>query len=146
MGYPGLYASPFWKSKHSDSSGCFALWWSQVINKQVDPFYKSAKWKRKRQSILRRDKYQCQASRRFGRIVQADTVHHILPRDQYPQYELCDWNLISLSSKEHNKMHDRITNELTPEGRRLANDILRKRKIQNHKWSQLTPPPILLEP
>jgi len=104
-----------------------------MISKQVDPFYKTAKWKRKRENVLRRDKYQCQISRRFGRIVQADTVHHILPRDEYPQYELCDWNLISLSAKEHNKMHDRMTNELTREGRRLANEILRKRKIEKLK-------------
>ena len=104
-----------------------------MFEKKADPFYKSTKWKRKRQSILRRDKYQCQLSRRYGRIVQADTVHHILPREDYPQYQLCDWNLISLSTAEHNKMHDRMTNELTAEGRRLANEILRKRKTDEMK-------------
>lgn len=78
--------------------------------------YKSKRWLLKRRKILRRDKYLCQLSLRYGKRVEADTVHHIYPVMQYPQYEWCDWNLISLSHKAHNRLHNRIDNSLTAEG------------------------------
>lgn len=81
--------------------------------------YKTTRWKHKRQSILRRDKYLCQHFKRFGKRIDAETVHHIYPVEQYPQYAYCDWNLISLSNKAHNMMHDRESHELTTEGKKL---------------------------
>lgn len=96
------------------------------IMKEADPFYRSRRWKSKREKILRRDRYICQSSKRYGKIVQADTVHHIFPRDSYPQYELCDWNLISLCSREHDRMHYRLTNELTAYGLDLMRRTARK--------------------
>ena len=51
--------------------------------------YKSKRWRRKRESVLRRDGYQCQISLRYGKRVEADTVHHILPADKFPEYD--DW-------------------------------------------------------
>ena len=78
------------------------------------------KWKKKREHILRRDKYRSQLSARYGRAIQADTVHHILPVESFPEYRLTDWSLISLSSEEHNRMHDRTTHRLTAEGMALA--------------------------
>lgn len=47
---------------------------------------------------------------------EATTVHHIFPRDEFPQYEMEAWNLISLTTEMHNKLHDRTTNQLTAEG------------------------------
>jgi len=76
-------------------------------------FYATPRWKKKRAKILRRDKYMCQESLRYGKRTDADTVHHIYPLSEYPEYGYCDWNLISLSSKAHNAMHDRNTNKLT---------------------------------
>lgn len=81
--------------------------------------YETTKWKKKREKILRRDKYQCQESKRYGRIVQADTVHHIFPVEEYPEYMYEDWNLISLSAAQHNAMHDRDTHKLSAKGREL---------------------------
>jgi 5-methylcytosine-specific restriction endonuclease McrA len=78
--------------------------------------YKSERWKRKRKRILKRDKYLCQISLRYGKRVEADTVHHIYPVTQYPQYAFCDWNLISMTSEMHNRMHNRSDNSLTVEG------------------------------
>lgn len=78
--------------------------------------YKSERWKRKRKRILKRDKYLCQISLRYGKRVEADTVHHIYPVAQYPQYAFCDWNLISMTSEMHNRMHNRSDNSLTAEG------------------------------
>ena len=78
--------------------------------------YKSARWKSLRRRVLQRDKYLCRESRRYGRYVEATTVHHIWPADRYPEYAWCEWNLISLSGKEHNAMHDRNTGDLTELG------------------------------
>lgn len=66
-----------------------------------------------------RDKYQCQILKRYGKLVEADTVHHIFPRCEFPQYQLCDWNLISVSKKAHNSLHVRDTQELTEAGKEL---------------------------
>lgn len=82
-------------------------------------FYKSKRWQHLRALILKRDKYQCQLSKRYGKILQADMVHHIFPREQFPEYQWEPWNLISLSNEMHNKLHDRVTNNLTADGIKL---------------------------
>lgn len=81
--------------------------------------YKSTRWKKKRESILRRDEYRCTNCRRYGRFRNATTVHHICPVEFFPQYEWESWNLTSLCSTCHDKMHDRETHKLTAEGQRL---------------------------
>lgn len=58
----------------------------------------------------------CQISKRYGKQVPAELVHHIYPVDEYPEYAYCLWNLISLSNVEHNKLHDRVTRQLTADG------------------------------
>lgn len=94
--------------------------------KKADPFYKSTRWKHKRLAVLRRDKYQCQESKRYGKTIKADLVHHIFPREEYPEYAWEDWNLISLCEAEHNKLHDRKTNNLTNAGKELLRRTARK--------------------
>lgn len=89
-------------------------------------FYKSDRWKAKREQILRRDGYLCQLSKRYGKYIQADHVHHIFPREMFPQYQYDDWNLISLSTIMHNKMHDRSGHELSPMGVELLRRTCRK--------------------
>jgi len=86
--------------------------------------YHTKRWKRKREHILKRDNYLCQESKRYGKRVDADTVHHIYPVEEYPEYAFCDWNLISLTHDKHNAMHDRTTNKLT-----VLGDALKKRTI-----------------
>ena len=90
-----------------------------------DMNYSSAKWKRKREKILRMDGYIDQISRRYGRIQEATTVHHIYPVKDYPEYEWCDWNLISVSQATHNKLENRTTGELTE----LGMDLMRRTEI-----------------
>lgn len=97
--------------------------------KQTDRFYTSESWRRKRQKILRRDKYICQLSKRYGKIRQADTVHHIFPRYDFPEYALADWNLISLCSSEHDKLHDRGGRKLSAAGLDLLRKTARRRGI-----------------
>lgn len=93
-------------------------------------FYENPKWEQKRISILRRDKYQCQISKRYGLMREATIVHHIFPLDEFPEYGFEDWNLISLSLVQHNKMHDRMTNRLTEEGAELLRRTARRNNIQ----------------
>lgn len=87
--------------------------------------YTTRRWRKKRVSILRRDKYQCQISKRYGKLVEADTVHHIYPAQEFPQYAFCSWNLISICKQEHNKLHIRNTQKLSKYGLELQ----RKTKI-----------------
>lgn len=66
-----------------------------------------------------RDGFLCQESRRYGKNIDADVVHHIFPAKEYPELFYDPNNLISLSNKAHNQMHDRLTNELTDKGKDL---------------------------
>lgn len=93
-------------------------------------FYKTKRWERLRRAVLARDGYKCKESARYGKSIQASTVHHIFPRDEYPQYQWEEWNLISLSAEEHNTMHDRNTGALTDKGRELMQRTARKRNIK----------------
>ena len=88
--------------------------------------YKSKRWNRLRERALMRDNYLCQMSLRYGRHVSADTVHHIFPVKEYPEYQWELWNLISLDGSVHNSMHDRDTDELTDAGRDLMTRTARR--------------------
>lgn len=91
--------------------------------------YNNRKWERKRAAILARDGYMCRESRRYGKMVRADTVHHIFPVEFFPQYMWEGWNLISLSREQHNAMHERQTHKLTPKGKELMERTARKYSI-----------------
>lgn len=86
-------------------------------------YLKDKKYLRARENALRRDKYICRRCRRFGKKVSADTAHHIYPVEFYPQWRFSLWNLISLCSACHNKMHSRETHELTEEGLTLQSQV-----------------------
>lgn len=91
--------------------------------------YNTKAWKRKREAILRRDKYRSQLAARYGRNVQGDTVHHILPVGLFPEYRWADWNLITVTRAEHNSLHDRETNKLTEAGLDLARRTAARRGL-----------------
>ena len=93
-------------------------------------FYDCKKWLRLRGCVLLRDKYKCQLCLNKSMMVNADHVHHILPREHFPEYELCDWNLISLCFKCHNEMHNRFTGELSKQGERLMRAKAAERNIK----------------
>ncbi len=80
--------------------------------------------------MLRRDHYQCQESKRIKAIPdEAVLVHHILPREVFPEYQWQPWNLISLSQHAHNQMHDRETDQLTESGMKWVIRVARKRNL-----------------
>ena len=83
--------------------------------------YTTRRWRRLRESILRRDKGKCREAARYGMTVEANTVHHIWPAEDYPEYAYCLWNLVSLTKANHEAMHDRITRKLTAQGIRWKN-------------------------
>ncbi|NMA65328.1 MAG: HNH endonuclease [Clostridiaceae bacterium] len=78
--------------------------------------YKTRRWKIKRELILKRDKYICRECKRYGRTTQANTVHHIYPLGEHPEYAWISINLISLCNKCHESMHNRFKNVLTEKG------------------------------
>lgn len=71
----------------------------------TETFYKSRAWQRKREAILRRDKYICQNCKRYGRNTEATTVHHIKHLEDAPELALANDNLVSLCAACHNKLH-----------------------------------------
>ena len=97
---------------------------------RYEAFYHSARWIKKRERILRRDGYQCQYAKQYGRLEEANTVHHIFPRRLYPQYAWEDWNPISVSAANHNKLENRATGELTEEGRAMMEAKAKERGIK----------------
>lgn len=90
-------------------------------------FLVSKAWRIKRQKILRRDGYQCQVSKRYGKNVDGNVIHHIFPRSEFPEYALCDWNLITVSLSMHNRLEGE--DGLTAEGIDLLRRTARKNNI-----------------
>lgn len=68
-------------------------------------FYKSKRWRELRARVLRRDGYKCQYCKRYGKNVEAVTVHHIKPREDNPELAYTMSNLVSLCAKCHNAAH-----------------------------------------
>lgn len=91
--------------------------------------YNSGRWKRLREKILRRDGYECQVAKRYGKHRPANTVHHVFPASKFPEYMWSEWNLISVSAAAHNALHIRDTDELTDAGEDLLRRIARKNGI-----------------
>lgn len=100
------------------------------MRKTADPFYKTKRWTRLRESALRRDGYMCQDAKRYGKRAEATTAHHIFPRDEFPEYQWELWNLVSLSGTAHDAMHDRITNALTEKGAEWLRRTARQRGME----------------
>lgn len=78
-------------------------------------------WETKRKNILDRDGHIDQYIKRTtGRTVPANIVHHILPKEKFPQYAYEDWNLLSVCLDTHRRiLHNQRNGQLTKEGQRL---------------------------
>lgn len=96
-------------------------------------FYKRKGWRVKRVNILKRDNYECQECKRYGKSVDATTVHHIYPYQEYPLLALESDNLISLCNRCHELMHDRGTQEITALGKAWQTRADKKLKNKNFK-------------
>ena len=94
---------------------------------RYNPIYHTKQWVKIRESVLRRDSYQCQQCKRFGKNTTANTVHHIIPNNTELFY--ITENMISLCDSCHNLMHDRNNNELSELGNEWKNKYEREKKI-----------------
>lgn len=74
--------------------------------------------------------YLDQVALRYGQRIEADTVHHIFPREIFPELTYEPWNLISVSSKTHNTLHVRDSHKLTAKGYDLLKRTARARGIE----------------
>lgn len=92
-------------------------------------FYNQKKWLDKRKHILKRDAYMDQLEKRAGKNIPADVVHHIFPREQYPEYTWEDWNLISISWATHRSLH-LLNGQLSPLGEMLKKEVAKARGIK----------------
>lgn len=68
--------------------------------------YKTPRWRRLREKILRRDGYLSQEALRYGKRVEAELVHHCWPADEFPEYAWEPWNLVSITEDEHRNFHN----------------------------------------
>ncbi len=93
----------------------------KLSGKESD-FYHTPRWERLKRSVLAENKYMCQECKKKGIFMSAEHVHHIFPREQYPEYAFERWNLIPLCRKCHNEMHNRYTNELSKRGEFLRKE------------------------
>lgn len=94
----------------------------------TDKFYLSERWKKLRKIILVKAKYRDQLLEREGIFEEADTVHHIFPREAYPEYQWERWNLIAINAKTHRKLHN-VSGELTNAGRALLEETASKNGV-----------------
>lgn len=74
-----------------------------------------------------------QISKRFGKRIPASVVHHIFPRESFPEYQWSDWNLITITNEEHNRLHDRMTGALTEEGIELLKRTARRKGMNERE-------------
>lgn len=98
----------------------------RMYDKSPDPFYRSARWLRMRRAALNRDRWICTECARYGKRVGAVAVHHVFPRNEFPEMEWTGWNLASLCKGCHDAMHDRKTNALTARGVELLKRTARR--------------------
>lgn len=74
-------------------------------NKEAHDFYRSYKWQKKREEILKRDHFECQDCKKNGKYTRATDIHHIKNLVDHEDLALDDNNLISLCESCHNKRH-----------------------------------------
>lgn len=92
-------------------------------------FYKKARWIELRNSVLRQAKYVDQLEARNGKMVAANTVHHIFPREKYPEYQWARWNLIAISKATHERLHNRFGEDLSALGWELLMETAQANNI-----------------
>jgi len=73
--------------------------------KETDPFYLTGRWKAFATKIRRRDKYTCQLCIKYGKRVEGNIIHHIKPREEYPELAYDPENCVTLCEACHNRMH-----------------------------------------
>lgn len=88
-----------------------------IANDELWRFYKTRAWLELREQVLEDNHWECVWCKAEGKIVPAETVHHVLEVKQYPQYALMrvvaingktKMNLVPLCHSCHDKAHKRF--------------------------------------
>ncbi|MBQ9659177.1 MAG: HNH endonuclease [Clostridia bacterium] len=92
-------------------------WEAEIAKGNTDKFYNSTDFDIAREKVLERDKGKCQFflgkwndgihSPNKIKIIDANTVHHIIPIKERPDLALDINNMVSLSFKAHEIIEDR---------------------------------------
>lgn len=98
--------------------------YNYITNGDVDKFYASPEWRRKRLIIIARDNKECQRCKDVGGVGKAEAVHHILHLTNRPDLALVDDNLITVCYACHNILH--------PE--KLIQEKLEPKFINEERW------------
>ena len=72
-----------------------------------DPYYDTARHKRWRERVLRKDKYLCQECARYGKRTTATHAHHVKPRAERPDLACVVSNGRALCTSCHDKIEPR---------------------------------------
>ena len=96
--------------------------------------YKEPRWVKLRERVLKRDKYIDQYLYRYGKVKQAELVHHIFPVNDFPEYQYEEWNLISITKKTHEKFHIKETQLLSKTGLELLIRTAKRNNIEVPNW------------
>lgn len=94
----------------------------------TDPFYTGQRWRDLRKRVLAKARYTDQLRLREGVRVEANTVHHIFPRELYPEHQYASWNLIAVSGQTHRALHTPF-GDLSPTGWKLLEETAERRGI-----------------
>ena len=71
-----------------------------------EKIYTSGKWRKLAARVLSYYNYQDQVKKRFGKMVQAEMVHHALPAEDFPEYFFETKNLVPVSRSTHRGLHN----------------------------------------
>ena len=71
---------------------------------------------------------------------EANTVHHIYPADEYPQYAWCDWNLISVSTERSQQIGEPADRRADRAWKDVAGAYNSRRGLEKDETSATNPP------
>lgn len=71
-----------------------------------EKFYTSTKWRKMAARVLSHYNYQDQVKKRYGKMIQAEMVHHALPAEDFPEYFFEPKNLVPVSRSTHRGLHN----------------------------------------
>ncbi len=87
--------------------------YNYILSGDVDKFYNSRTWRKKRKQILERDNNECQRCKVNGGVGKGEVVHHKIHLKNNPLLALNDDNLITLCNACHNEVHPEKLNNNT---------------------------------
>ena len=105
------------KLKNRRTKRKYYNWEEEIAKGNTDKFYHSTEFDIAREKVLNRDKFKCQFflgkwndGKHFPnkiKLIDANTVHHIIPIKQRPDLALDINNMVSLSFEAHEIIEER---------------------------------------